>query len=1007
MNNIDKKYKVYLDVSVTKDMVWNDETSANWFEISCHLSDFTDKMESDEYFRRIEWGEVQLRNEPYNGTSVFDTINELSLSQEIRIKVEYKDKVFRGYFGKNDCESDEDNKILSVTPETLDQYTAILENNDEEINVFEDIGVYGAEWTGVVDSYSDSHIIQLDKDDDSSLPAARTQESDGDLKTGVFISKAQKDYEITYEYSLSADFYAGFYVALIIYNADGSTYENKVIATKVVTTEQNKKRYIEETFKGTVNIQKGQSARLYMSLFTGHAYGISFRGIDYKASTFKLTRCYSGLEETEEVTVNLTSSNVVTVPIWDFDHLTYNKLRVSDGGRDIAQFFDDTTNEPLTDVFDYYGINYGYDYDFTRYNIVASPLKGLRLGALVEAFEDKKYQLSEVTIYRGTETKSHSHRYSRTYCTCKFSRQEIFLGKDENGEWIDPGDSWQTDYYPGNGGTILWYRIPYNDSVDDWNLTAEPEKSSYYHMERDGNTEYIESITSRRAYPVSDETSVTYRTAKKFKDIVKKLYTGSSDKLYDKEVKSTFFWNDDEAAMSYFDSSNSGYNYVTGAKNTLNNILCLHTTDLITDTSKADSDDSSLKMNFGDFMENLKKLFYGHLYWWVAEDGTLWIEHLKRMEYVTSIIDRSNDKLLDEISKFTYDKDDLYETVTIEMQNASYNDFTDNEIKNEHIASKERSDNDMDDDVSIENITTDIKYCVEGADDLDNGLILLACDDDGVCINANVPVAAKEWENGKLALSNILLNYCTYAGIAKKGKINGADISYTNLRRTKRGDAIAVQGVLSESAGKGSSHMKTPIGTGLIDTMSFNLDKQITTDIELLYGSEIEESNLGWVLVISKSTEPNGEIWYDFSNRKKTDADWVWNMSDVTEHDDDANKTYTRTFTLSTSDGSTRDFNYYMRVRARLGFSDGVLSFVLYVNGEQCNYVRVTLQDGVAETENSEKTNFISVEDSVEIKLIMQRIGLQGYDIEGSFNKITGADSKYDNIKEVKITKTI
>lgn len=87
-----------------------------------------------QYFYRIDWGKLQLSNNPFINSSLFDIIYGLEFTQTVLVKLVTPLKTILGYFGKNDCEFDFDKKILVVTPAIIDEYTEILENIKTDID---------------------------------------------------------------------------------------------------------------------------------------------------------------------------------------------------------------------------------------------------------------------------------------------------------------------------------------------------------------------------------------------------------------------------------------------------------------------------------------------------------------------------------------------------------------------------------------------------------------------------------------------------------------------------------------------------------------------------------------------------------------------------------------------------------------------------------------------------------------------------------------------------------
>ena len=129
------RYKVYIDIT-------NDDVE-NFVEFfPDNLAPFKLTRGDDQYFKRFGWGEISISNDPdlYAATSssiykLYDVISALDFTFEIKVKFVSDTHTILGYFGVNDCEFDDDRKMISVTPTIQDDYTAILESWETEIPI--------------------------------------------------------------------------------------------------------------------------------------------------------------------------------------------------------------------------------------------------------------------------------------------------------------------------------------------------------------------------------------------------------------------------------------------------------------------------------------------------------------------------------------------------------------------------------------------------------------------------------------------------------------------------------------------------------------------------------------------------------------------------------------------------------------------------------------------------------------------------------------------------------
>jgi hypothetical protein len=394
---------------------------------------------------------------------------------------------------------------------------------------------------------------------------------------------------------------------------------------------------------------------------------------------------------------------------------------------------------------------------------------------------------------------------------------------------------------------------PFDGSITEWELGDIDSSGG-----TNASIEWDVKLKSTKTYP-SSEDSVTLQT-RDFKEIVKTVFNGTFLSLVNDDINSSFFWNDSDPNITV----DEGKNYFTGDTNWLNNIAVAHTYQL--QETNNDSEDSILKMSFKDLMADMKAEWNNQIFWWVSTDGVLHIEHLKYIDIAKqtldlTVVDESpylnNIKLLDEISSWKYDKSEMFSLVNFQIANSGYKDFTDNNITYDKIVSNKRNE-DIRNTISTRKITTDIRYCIENPSDLENGMILLNHDAEYNTIVAHVPISNVSFENGNLALSNILNRY-KYEGIFFSGKINGVSVDFDVTTRTKVGKEITLKGIYNYE------YFKSKIGVGRIETMTHDLKMEHTV-ITLRYRFGSGTISDTFVLMVSEVGDYVGaeNVQFDF-----------------------------------------------------------------------------------------------------------------------------------------------
>lgn len=856
-----KRYKVYIDLVV-------DGTDDNWIQFYPELGEFKRSPFSDEMFTRQSWGKMEIKNMPKeyadadllgNDTTpyeLYDLIKDLDIDQEIRVKAVMSNDIIDpdtfntiiGYFGTNDCEFDDDKKIIVVTPAIYDQYTNVVENWETKIDIFPKEQVTNAVFGNgdISSAFSTSHnvpVLQLG----STISESQTPlDTDAGGVSGSVLNNLSKNYTANFTVNISGESTVTGSITfnIIVYNADDSVSSNNLLRT--ISSSGS----ISETYTLTVSLTQGQYVR-FQCVIDNSSFTYSGIGLSIKLTSVPVV--------TNDLTINLLDSYLNTYEIWTEVEAGRNEgVKKDDYDSDIgllAAYFDGDgipKSTLLTDnAYAPYSIR-KQTQPIIRMNGTYSSLtiERLYLSDIKDRLADEYFELSKVTVYDFVYRPNwFSKKKVRTWCTASFSRFEQWVTDGET----PVGENWNDTGFT-QSGKRLYVKLPFDGATSTWNLES-PTGSG----ETDG-FQYDHSQTTSLVYPSSSNSLVV--DSRPLYDIIKDVYTNTHSSLATKDVESVFFWNDTDPLITV----DAGINYITNKSNYLNNIDCVHTYSF--QSANQNSDDAVLEVSLKDLLNDLKYMFGNQIFWWVESDGTLRIEHLKYIDLTKSTLDitreatdptiyNSNIKLLSEISSWSYDKSKMYSLIEYNMINAGYQDFTENKITFNKIVSNKRNE-DIKLNVTTSIISTDVRFCVENPTELENGMILVNHDGLHTMINAIVPISGVLFDNGNLALSNILKNF-KYEGVFLEGYINGGFTQFDITSRTKDGKDFILKGIFEYD------YFKTKLGVGRIESLTHNLDQEITkVTLRYRFGSDAETDV--FILMVSKVGDFTGatDIQFNF-----------------------------------------------------------------------------------------------------------------------------------------------
>ncbi len=529
------------------------------------------------------------------------------------------------------------------------------------------------------------------------------------------------------------------------------------------------------------------------------------------------------------------------------------------------------TSQATSDVVTHLGITYKSIQAGNLNNTPASsPLwwEDVGVGGI---YPDKgDWELSEYTVWQGREEVGlFPGQEMKIFCTTKFSRDEFLkVDEDDGGGGLVPpsGSGWnlRTKILVEGQDGHLWTRRPFNAAFkDEWVLQDEETNPS-----AEGSSDFFTWFNKRTTkifYPNSDD-SKTMTSSIEPREFFDHVFQNTNEVFADKNVFSTFFFNDLEAELPILaDRIGEGLNYVTMSENYLNDTAFFFTRDFIPDLDPADTS-SFPDVTLKKFLEDLNKLFKNNLYWFVDDSGDLRIEHIKYLDLTRSAIDLRGEEELDFTESYKFDKSKMFNRIELRQVNASGVDFTDNLILFDKIVSNKRNiDIKLELETSI--FSTDLRHVVENSTDLENGILFVALKTEQlptVTITVRNKVGAVSGvsqSNGFMALANLLLDFGRYEGVWDEGTINGSNVTFVTTARTKKGKELKLKGALD------SLFYVTELGIGLLDNSTIDFESENTT-LNLSYRYNAIPTTERFALMIQKESDFEGadEIWFNFAN---------------------------------------------------------------------------------------------------------------------------------------------
>lgn len=857
-------YKLYIDISGGKN-------PDGYFEINViNLGEMTSEyVDGNIRVERRGFGEIEVRNEPYkyiklggDKYNLYDIISSVSPNQEIHLKFVSAYETLYAYFGIIDCKLDADKNKITIKPYILDQYTDLLENSETEVKLFDETNQIV---NGDFKQWSGSNPIAWNKNtpetvyerfyfnDNSSIKILPVKDVVSTYHgVNQQINNVLKGSQISISFlwallgtsSKRHDLYFKCYLV-----GDSNSYDLNENGKWVEYNETKQYVYKPQALPIDANTaQFNTFSKLsesipengYIKLYIYHDYYEEILGFNFNYSELVISNVVLSVSaiKLNTIRIQLNSENLVTEtedsykifwlkrnPKADFYSTKFDYQKTLDS-------FFDGNGKPIES------------------ELIMSDKNGIQIRDIIQFFQEQqsisyKFELSKITIFKCEYI---AHKKRRFRAICEFSREEVYLDEADTSlndtEWFNTGLKESP-----NSKRVLWVRTPFNDAEISWTKSAI-NTSNW--RQYNGTFGYYDSIESVKQYPIIADSDIEILNAIDLREIFRKVYTETHISLRGKNVYSNFLWNDtlsaEEEALVYLNNDTST-NYVTltdsttdvETKNELNNIVGVHTYEFSTEAT-TDDEKTILKTTFKDLMSDFLAR-YPQCYWFIDADGHLHIEHIKYFDRVNVAKDITGTQYnyLGEYQSWEYIKDKLFSLEKYSFKNSANPDFATSEVTFDKIVSNKRGQ-DVKNEISGSIITTDVKYCLENRNSLDNGIVLLAynvVDGENICRYGLGQKTHKSVINGDLSIASLLAKYATYEGVWQEGKINGLGFwndsdtyKFTTTKPTRQGEEITIRGAFLNKV------ILSKLGIGIVSQRKIDYENSITKIVAMYRHSD-------------------------------------------------------------------------------------------------------------------------------------------------------------------------
>jgi len=298
-----------------------------------------------------------------------------------------------------------------------------------------------------------------------------------------------------------------------------------------------------------------------------------------------------------------------------------------------------------------------------------------------------------------------------------------------------------------------------------------------------GNAENIADIDSRGNITVFEEEIVEeIDNGRKLQNVMQTLLDKSCFGSGLTIVSDFFQWNPENT---------SNINYVTGELNKLTNILIFQKSDVKRPFTSGNA--TVGETNFIDLLEQIVEtcnLGYKII------DNDFRIEHISWFETDLGInlmaIDQK--RLLRGTKKYSYDKTRLPKYEKFEFMEAGSEDFIGADIV--YQSNCVNNDPENKSEVKVDNITTDVMYCLENPDPdgdvSDDGFVLVACDSNYNVIYENGILTNNTVINNVLSWAHLHRDFWKHGRVLKQGFLNNQQVEFETIVPTIKQDQFSV-----------------------------------------------------------------------------------------------------------------------------------------------------------------------------------------------------------------------
>jgi len=812
---------------------------------------------------RRGFGDIEVRNEPYKYAklgsdryNLYDIISSVSPSQEIWLKFTSVYETLYAYFGIIDCKLDDDQKKITIKPYILDQYTDLLENRETEVKLFDetnqivngdfkegtDLNPTG--WTKFAGTilekgfFQDSSCIKIPiqfllsgqngiiQSFSNALSGKQTAFSFNWALTGNSIYKENLELRITLEGNVN-DYNLTSEGKWIPFDSDQRIfYSNQTIAIP-----ESSAQYKRFSLVGEASPESGIIKIVFYHYSTwfiteSDITNLILTNVIASTSSIELKTIKIQLSDEKLVTKNEDAKEI----IWSKRKPKANFYSTKLNYQQSLDSFFDGNGKPI------------------QGNLVMSDDNGITINDVINFFKEPisksyKYELSAITIFKCEYIATKKRRFR---AICEFSREEIYYTKisDGNGGYLPPETDagWINTFTnePSNSNRYLWVRTPFNGIELPWSKSAIDigDWRTYY------NTfGYYDSVKSVKQYPVSVENSVEIVNAIDLREVFTKVYRETHISLRGKSVYSNFLWNDALSVQEIEDvylNNNTETNYASMTdstsdvepKNELNKILAVHTYEFSTDPT-TDKEKTVLKISFNDLMSDFLAHF-PQCYWFIDTNKDLHIEHVKYFDRINKAKDLTVAQYyyIREYQSWEYIKEKLFSLENYEFKNSGNIDFISSKVTFDKITTNKRGQ-DTKNDITGKVLSTDVAFCLENRNSLDNGIVLMiydTVDDENICRKGMGCNTRNTILNGDLSIASLLVKYATYEGTWQQGQIDGKGFwnnqdgvyKYYTTKHVREAEEITIKGIFLDKI------IFTNLGLGIVAQRKVDYENEVT-----------------------------------------------------------------------------------------------------------------------------------------------------------------------------------